>query len=126
MEERGGCHFYGACVMVLHGYTRYGYILYMCVYMCVGAVTTERTRPPVLHGGCHRHTHTHIHYAYFSLYTAQCVCACEREREYGHVRVLDDVIIIMWLKLFCYFLNQHSPSTYLYNIIHEFPNDIIF
>jgi len=85
--------------------------LYIIIYnmcVCVGAMTTERTRPPVLHGGCHRHTNTHIHYAYFTLYTAQCVCVCERE--YGHVRVLDDIIIIMWPTLLFYFFISAQPE----------------
>jgi hypothetical protein len=73
--------------------------IYLCMCVCVGAMTTERTRPLVLHGGCHRHIRaTHTHGAYFSLCTAQCICmsVCMCMCEYSHVRVLDDIIIIVW------------------------------
>jgi len=64
----------------------YNILFYVCVSMCVGAMTTERTRPPVLHGSCHRHTHTYT--MCILVYTLHSVCV------YGHVRVLDDIIIM--------------------------------
>lgn len=87
--------------------------------MCVSAMTTERTRPLVCYIVAviviyRRYASTHTHGgAYFSLCTAQSICICVCVCEYGHVRVLDDIIIIMWpIRYFViFFFYQHRPYT---------------